>query len=309
MNAVASTDTALTGVEAGLKERAKGSRSLRYFKQSVFFGVLRLSALIIALSLGGILAFIIFNGIGAVNWAFLTEFPRDSMTKGGIMPAILGTFYLTLGAILFSLPLGIMCSIYLSEYARYGRIVRIIRIGINNLAGVPSVVFGLFGLGVFVVFLQFGSCILSGSLTLGIMILPTIIGASEEALRAVPQTFREASLALGVSKWQTIFRIVLPNALPGILTGSILGIGRAAGETAPIMFTAAAFFTAKLPHSIFDEVMALPYHIYVLATAGTHIEQTRPIQYGTALVLVALVLSVDLVAILIRSYIRRKKRW
>jgi phosphate transport system permease protein len=309
MNAAAGTDTSLTGVEAGLKERAKRPRSLRYFKQSVFFGLLRLSALIIALSLGGILVFIIVNGIGAVNWAFLTEFPRDSMTKGGIMPAILGTVYLTLGAILVSLPLGIMSAVYLSEYARYGRTVRIIRIGINNLAGVPSVVFGLFGLGLFVVFMKFGSCILSGSLTLGIMILPTIIGASEEALRAVPQTFREASLALGVSKWQTIFRIVLPNALPGILTGSILGVGRAAGETAPIMFTAAAFFTAKLPNSIFDEVMALPYHIYVLATAGTHIEQTRPIQYGTALVLVALVLSVDLVAILIRSYIRRKKRW
>ena len=179
----------------------------------------------------------------------------------------------------------------------------------NCLAGVPSIVFGLFGLGLFVVFLQFGSCILSGSLTLGILILPTIIGASEEALKSVPQTFREASLALGVSKWQTIYRIVLPNALPGILTGSILGIGRAAGETAPIMFTAAAFYTVRLPSSIFDEVMALPFHIYVLATAGTHIEATRPIQYGTVLVLVGLVLGVDLIAIIIRSTIRKRKRW
>ncbi len=282
---------------------------MRYFKQALFFSLLRVSALLIALSLGGILAFIIFNGIRAVNWAFLTEFPQDSMTKGGIMPAIVGTFYLTLGAILVSLPLGVMSAIYLKRVCQVWQVVRIIRIGVNNLAGVPSVVFGLFGLGFFVVFLQFGSCILSGSLTLGILILPTIIGASEEALKAVPQTFREASLALGVSKWQTIFRIVLPNALPGILTGSILGIGRAAGETAPIMFTAAAFFTAKLPDSIFDEVMALPYHIYVLATAGTHIEETRPLQYGTALVLIALVLVVDLIAIVIRSYIRRKKRW
>jgi phosphate transport system permease protein len=231
------------------------------------------------------------------------------MTKGGIMPAILGTLYLTIGAIVIALPLGIMSAIYLTEYAKQGPAMRVIRIGVNCLAGVPSIVFGLFGLGLFVVFLQFGSCILSGALTLGILILPTIIGASEEALKSVPQTFREASLALGVSKWQTIYRIVLPNALPGILTGSILGIGRAAGETAPIMFTAAAFYTAKLPSSILDEVMALPFHIYVLATAGTHIEETRPIQYGTVLVLVGLVLGVDLIAIFIRGYIRKKKRW
>lgn len=297
--------------------RATGSRpdyhpsllKMRYLKQSLFFALLRASALIIALALGGILLFIILNGARAVNWTFLTQFPMEAMTRGGIMPAIIGTFYLTVGAILVALPLGVMSAVYLNEYAKYGPVVRIIRIGVNNLAGVPSVVFGLFGLGFFVVFLQFGSSILSGALTLGILILPTIIGASEEALKAVPNTFREASLALGVSKWQTIFRIVLPSALPGILTGSILGIGRAAGETAPIMFTAAAFFTAKLPGSIFDEVMALPYHIYVLATAGTHIEETRPLQYGTALVLIALVLGVDLIAIVIRSYIRRKKRW
>ena len=281
----------------------------RYFKQNLFLGVVRLSALIIAVSLGGFLFYIFVNGIGAISWDFLTLPPRDSMTKGGIMPAILGTFYLTSGAIIIALPLGVMSAVYLSEYAKHGPVVRIIRIGVNCLAGVPSIVFGLFGLGLFVVFLRFGSCILSGALTLGFLILPTIIGASEEALKAVPQTFREASLALGVSKWQTIFRIVLPNALPGILTGSILGIGRAAGETAPIMFTAAAFFTAKLPASIFDEVMALPYHIYVLATAGTHIEQTRPIQYGTALVLIALVLGIDLIAIIIRSYMRKRKGW
>ena len=225
------------------------------------------------------------------------------------MPAIIGTLYLVTGAVAVGLPLGVASATYLSEYARQGKLVRSIRIGINCLAGVPSVVFGLFGLGFFVVFLKFGSSILAGSLTLGFLILPTIIGASEEALKAVPQTFREASLALGVSKWKTIYKIVLPSALPGILTGSILGVGRAAGETAPIMFTAAAFFTTKLPHSIFDEVMALPYHIYVLATAGTNIEETMPIQFGTVLVLIALVLGVDLIAIVIRSTIRRKKRW
>jgi phosphate transport system permease protein len=281
----------------------------RYFRQKLFFGVVRLSSLIIALALGGILFYIIINGIGAISWDFITKPPTDSMTKGGIMPAILGTLYLTIGAITVGLPLGVIAAIYLTEYARQNRVIRFIKVGINCLAGVPSVVFGLFGLGFFVVFLKFGSSILAGSLTLGFLILPTIIGASEEALKAVPQTFREASLALGISKWQTTVRIVLPTALPGILTGSILGIGRAAGETAPIMFTAAAFFTAKLPGSIFDEVMALPYHIYVLATAGTHIEETRGIQYGTVLVLVAVVLSIDLLAIVVRSYMRKKKRW
>ncbi|ABC77369.1 ABC-type phosphate transport system, permease component [Syntrophus aciditrophicus SB] len=281
----------------------------RYIKQNLFMGAVSLCALLIILALGGILFYIFSNGLQAINWEFLTSPPRDSMTRGGIMPAILGTLYLTLGAITVALPLGIASAVYLTEYARQGLIIRIIRLGVNCLAGIPSVVFGLFGLGFFVVFLQFGSCILSGALTLGFLVLPTIIGASEEALKAVPQTFREASLALGVSKWRTISRIVLPNALPGILTGSILGIGRAAGETAPIMFTAAAFFTAKLPSSIFDEVMALPYHIYVLATAGTRIEETRPLQFGTALVLMALVLGIDLFAIIIRSRMRKKKRW
>ena len=281
----------------------------RYLKQTVFFGVVRLSALVITLSLFGILVYIFFHGFRAITWDFLTLPPTDSMTRGGIMPAIVGTFYLTMGALSVALPLGVVSAIYLSEYAKQGTFIRIIRVGVNCLAGVPSVVFGLFGLAFFVVFLKFGSSILSGSLTLGILILPTIIGSSEEALKAVPQTFREASLALGVSKWQTIYRIVLPSAMPGILTGSILGIGRAAGETAPIMFTAAAFFTATLPKSIFDEVMALPYHIYVLATAGTHIDQTRSLQYGTVLVLVALVLGIDLIAIFIRSAMRRKKRW
>jgi len=281
----------------------------RYLKQSFFFALVTLSAGLLLLSLGGLLTHVFLNGFRAITWDFLTLPPMDSMTKGGILPAILGTLYLTLGALAVALPLGIVSAIYLTEYARQGKIVRIIRIGVNCLAGVPSVVFGLFGLGFFVVFLGFGSCILSGALTLGILILPTIIGATEEALKAVPQTFREASLALGVSKWLTIWKVVLPLALPGILTGSILGIGRAAGETAPIMFTAAAFYTAKLPASIFDEVMALPYHIYVLATAGTFIDETRPLQYGTVLVLVGLVLGIDLFAIVIRSVMRKKKRW
>jgi len=292
-----------------MKKLKHNSMSWRYFKQNVFFTLVRASALIITLALGGIILYIFVNGISAISWEFITKPPTDAMTKGGIMPAILGTIYLTIGAIAIGLPLGVASAIYLTEYAKQGRIIRLIKVGINCLAGVPSVVFGLFGLGFFVIFMKFGSSILSGSLTLGFLILPTIIGASEEALKAVPQTFREASLSLGVSKWQTIYRIVLPNALPGILTGSILGIGRAAGETAPIMFTAAAYFTAKLPGSIFDEVMALPYHIYVLATVGTNIEATRPIQFGTVLVLVAVVLGIDLIAIVIRGYMRRNKGW
>ncbi len=281
----------------------------RYRKQKIFFGLLRLSSLIIVCSLGGILLDVFLKGSSVITWDFITKPPTDSMTRGGVMPAIVGTLYLVVGAIVVGLPLGVASAIYLSEYARQGKLVRAIRIGVNCLAGVPSVVFGLFGLGLFVVYLKFGSSLLSGSLTLGFLILPSIIGASEEAFKAVPQTFREASLALGVSHSQTIFRIVLPAALPGILTGSILGIGRAAGETAPIMFTAAAFFTTRLPHSIFDEVMALPYHIYVLATAGTHIDETRPLQFGSALLLIGLVLGIDLIAITIRSYARRKKKW
>jgi phosphate transport system permease protein len=284
-------------------------RRRRKLTQTIAFLIIRSSALVIGLSLAVMLGFIFLRGWKAINWTFLSQPPVEAMTQGGIFPAIIGTFYLTLGAIVVAFPLGVASAIYLNEYAKEGKLVRIIRLGINNLAGVPSVVFGLFGLALFVVFFGFGSSILSGSLTLGFLTLPVIIGASEEALKAVPQTYREASLALGGTKWQTIYKVVLPAALPGILTGSILGIGRAAGETAPIMFTAAAYYTPKLASSIFDEVMALPYHIYVLATAGTHIAETRHLQYGTALVLIALVLGVNLVAIIIRTRMRRKQSY
>jgi phosphate transport system permease protein len=284
-------------------------RKRRQSVEFVAFLIIKGSAVTIGAALAIMLGFIVVGGYRAINWTFLTQPPIEAMTQGGIFPAIVGTFYLTIGAIVIAFPLGVGSAIYLSEYAREGRLVRVIRLGINNLAGVPSVVFGLFGLGLFVVFFGFGSSILSGSLTLGFLILPVIIGASEEALKAVPQTYREASFALGGTKWQTIYKVVLPAALPGILTGSILGIGRAAGETAPIMFTAAAFYTARLPSSVFDEVMALPYHIYVLATAGTHIEETRHLQYGTALVLIALVLGINLIAIILRMRARRKQSY
>lgn len=274
----------------------------------IAFNLLRLTAWSVVAVFALIIYFLAARGLSAVSFGFLTQWPLNSMTKGGIYPALVGTFYLTAGAILMALPLGILSAVHLTEYSQNERALRIIRLSINNLAGVPSVVFGLFGSALFVVLLHFGKSILSGVLTLGLLILPTVISASEEALRNVPQALREASLALGATKWQTTYKIVLPAALPGILTGAILGIGRAAGETAPIMFTAAAFFTPFLPTSIFNEVMALPYHIYVLATAGTHIEQTRPLQYGAALVLVGLVLGLNLIAVTMRSYFRRKLR-
>jgi phosphate transport system permease protein len=279
----------------------------RRFIQGGMFGLFKLSVAINGAALLIVVYFLVAKGWRAINWTFLSQPPIDSMTKGGILPCIVGTLCLSIGAIIVALPIGVASAIYLNEYARQGRMVRVIRLGINNLAGVPSVVFGLFGLAFFVVYLEMGVSILAGSLTLGAMTLPVIIGSTEEALRAVPDTYREASLGLGATKWQTIYRVVLPAALPGVLTGTILGISRAAGETAPIMFTAAVFYTPSLPTSIFDEIMALPYHIYVLATAGTDIEATRPLQYGTALVLIVLVLGLNLIAIIYRSRLRKKR--
>lgn len=269
------------------------------------FSLLFLCIIATLFFLGTLIYFVVFRGIKVLSWEFLTQVPRKAMTSGGIAPAIVGTFYLTLGAILFSLPLGLSCAVYLCEYSPKGFIVNIIRMSINNLAGVPSVVFGLFGLGIFVKFFGFGVSILSGALTLGIMVLPSIISASQEALLAVPQSYREASLAVGATHWQTIKRIVLPTALPGILTGVILSVGRVAGETAPILFTAATFYTRGYPGSIFSEVMALPYHIYALMTEGTHPHEQTQIAYGCALVLLVLVLLISALAIYIRQRHRK----
>ncbi len=295
-------------VRATVKKSPNSHRSSQWRRlvQTIMFNMFRTAALINGLALVIICAYLFYHGIPAISWEFLSEAPRDSMTAGGIFPCIVGTVILGLGSMLVAFPLGVGSAIYLHEYARPGRIVRILRLGINNLAGVPSVVFGLFGLGLFVTAFGFGVSILSGILTLGFLTLPVIIGTSEEALRSVPQTYREASLGLGATKFQTIFRVVLPAALPGMLTGSILGISRAAGETAAIMFTASVFFTPELPTSFMDDVMALPYHIYVLATAGTEIEKTRPLQYGTALVLIALVLGMNMVTIWIRARLQKK---
>ena len=263
----------------------------------------------IVIFIGYILFDIIRKGLPAINWEFISGFPRKSGSEGGIFPAIVGTLYLVLGTMLTALPLGMASAVYLSEYARQTFFTRSIRLAIITLAGVPSIVFGLFGLGMFVIFFGFGASILAGCLTLACMVLPTIIVASEEALRAVPQTLREGSLALGATQWQTIWKNVLPYSLSGMLTGSILGIGRAAGETAPILLTVAAFFLPKLPQSIFDQVMALPYHLYILATQHPEAHKVRPLQYGTALVLLALVISLSSGAMLLRSYFRRKYRW
>ncbi|MDY7001544.1 MAG: phosphate ABC transporter permease PstA, partial [Thermodesulfobacteriota bacterium] len=252
-----------------------GFTGRRKVVQSLMFWLFRLCAVINGVALVIIVYFLGVRGWRAINWTFLTQPPTDAMTQGGILPCIVGTISLSLGAILVALPVGVASAIYLNEYARPGRALRLIRLGINNLAGVPSVVFGLFGLAFFVVLLKMGVSMLAGALTLGVLTLPVIIGSAEEALRAIPDTYREASLGLGATKWQTIYRVVLPAALPGIFTGAILGLSRAAGETAPIMFTAAVFYTPSLPSSVFDEIMALPYHIYVLATAGVDIEATR----------------------------------
>ncbi|RLC44664.1 MAG: phosphate ABC transporter permease PtsA [Candidatus Coatesbacteria bacterium] len=282
---------------------------MRRFKQIFGFALSTIS-LIIALSfLILIITYIIIKGYSVLSWEFISQPPKMSMTKGGILPAIVGTALLSIGAILFSLPFGVLSSIYLNEYARGERIKRIIRVGVNSLAGVPSVVFGLFGLAIFVKYFNFGVSVLSGSLTLGILILPIIIRATEEALKMVPNSFREASLAMGATRWQTTIKVVLPSALPNILTGVILSIGRAAGETAPILFTAAAFYLIGLPNSIFDKVMALPYHIYALMTEGTFPKEQTTIAYGTAFVLLVLVLGMNIIAIMIRIRSRRKQQW
>ncbi len=275
--------------------------------QQVGFSLLTLMALVTVVPIVAVVVHVVLQGAPAISWEFLTAMPREGMRAGGIWPAIVGTFYLTLGTAIFSVPLGIAAAIYLSEYASDNWWTRLIRLAIINLAGIPSVVYGLFGLGLFVLFLRFGTSILAASLTLSIMTLPVIISAAEEALRAVPQSFRTVSISLGATQWQTIRRIVLPQALPGIITGVILGLERAAGETAPILFTGAAFFLPRLPHSIKDATMALPYHLFVISTQVPGMPVR--IQYGTALVLLVFVLTMNIIATIIRARARAKRQW
>jgi phosphate transport system permease protein len=264
-------------------------------------------AALVVIPILSVIGFIVYQGLGALSWEFLSAPPQNGMREGGIMPALLGTLLLTFGTAIVSIPLAIGAAIYLAEYAQENRLTRYVRLAIVNLAGIPSIVYGLFGLGAFVLFLNFGTSIVAGSLTLGIMTLPVVISASEEAIRSVPQEFRLVSLSLGATKWQTIRHQVLPHALPGILTGIILGLSRAAGETAPILFTVAAFYLPELPQSIFDQTMALPYHLYVITTQvpGMPLQ----IQYGTALVLLMVVLSLTLTATIFRTSMRRRREW
>ena len=285
---------------------------MKFFKdpkvqQKIAFGVLFIATVIVLLPVLTIIFLIISRGYKAITWEFLTSMPINGMKEGGILPAIVGTLSIVICAISIVLPIGVLAAIYLNEYAHDNFLTRIIKLSIVNLAGVPSVVYGLFGLGVFVIMMKMGVSIIAGALTLSIMELPVIITTSRTALASVPESFREVSLTLGVSKWQTILHIVLPNALPGILTGSILSIARIAGETAPILFTAAAFYVPHLPHSLSDQVMALPYHLYIISTQIPNMPSK--LTYGTALVLLMLVLTMSLTAIILRIHFRKNKKW
>ena len=279
----------------------------RYTTQKVAFGVITAAAVGVVIPLVLVVGYIVAQGMGAISWEFIAAMPRSGMREGGIFPALVGTVWLTIGTAVTSIPLGVGGGVYLAEYAPDNSLTRTIRLAIINLAGVPSVVYGLFGLGLFVIFLRFGMSILAGSLTLGIMTLPVIISTTEQALTTVPQSFRVVNASLGGTTWQGVRKVVVRQALPGIMTGVVLGLERAAGETAPILFTVAAFFLPRLPHSVFDQTMALPYHLFVISTQvpGMPIR----IQYGTALVLMVFVLTMNLVATLIRRYFRRRRQW
>lgn len=288
------------------KNISVNNHARKMLAQNVAFTTFRILSGVIVTILFIILAFIIIKGASVLNWDFITTPPTDGMKGGGIWPAIVGTFYLMVGSALFAFPLGIMSGIYMNEYASHGKIVKFIRMMTNNLAGIPSIVFGLFGMSLFVNFFGFGDSILAGSLTLGLLALPLVIRTTEEALKAIPNSFREGSLALGATKLQTIWHVILPMGMPNIITGLILALGRVSGETAPILFTCAAYFLPQLPESVFDQCMALPYHLYVLATSGTDMNKQIPIAYGTALVLVIIILFVNLLANALRNYFQNK---
>ena len=272
------------------------------------FLMLYLAGILVLFFLGVILFDILVKGVGVLSWGFLTQPPRMGMTEGGIFPAIMGTLMVSIITVIFAVPLGMFTAIYLNEYAQPGKITRLIRLAIRNLSGVPSIVYGLFGVVLFVQMFRFGTSVLSAGLTLGLLTLPWTITACEEALKTVPKSYREGALALGATKWHAIRTNVLPYAVPGMMTGVILGLSRAAGETAPILFTGAAFFLPHLPKSLFDQFMALPYHLYILATQHHAIEKVRPIAYGTALVLLGLILLLNLSAIWVRYHYRQKMR-
>jgi phosphate transport system permease protein len=274
--------------------------------QKIAFSLFGAISFVVVAVLFIILGFIAIKGIGVINWEFLTGMPEQGMTKGGIFPAIVGTLCLMAGSMVFAFPIGILSGIYINEFLKDSFFKRFVRMMTDNLAGIPSIVFGLFGMALFVNYLKFGDSILAGSLTLGLLVLPVVIRTTEESLKSVEDSLRVGSLALGATKLQTIQRVVLPVAFPNIITGLILSLGRVSGETAPILFTVAAYFLPRLPHSIFDQVMALPYHLYVLTTSGTNMEESRPMAYGTALVLIVMVLLFNVAASALRKYLGKK---
>jgi phosphate transport system permease protein len=276
-------------------------------RQKIAFTILGLATLAVVIPIILTMLYIVRHGISAVSWEFITQPPRQGMRHGGIFPAIVGTVYLIVGTMVFSLPLGILSAIYLVEYARDNLFTRLIKLSVVNLSGIPSIVYGLFGFTLFVTFMRLGTSILAGSMTLAIMSLPVIITATKEALESVPQTYREISFSLGASRWQTVRYCVLPYAIPGILTGTVLSLSRAAGETAPILFTVAAFYLPTLPHSVFDQVMALPYHLYVISTQVPGMPQS--ISFATAFVLIALVFVMNVISVILRAHYRKKRQW
>jgi len=276
-------------------------------RQNIAFGILGVVTLAVIVPIVLTILYVITSGISAVSWEFISQPPRNGMRAGGILPAIIGTVVLVIGTMLFSLPLGVLSAIYLVEYARDNWFTRLMKLSVVNLSGIPSIVYGLFGFTLFVIFLHLGTSILAGCMTLAIMSLPVIITATKEALEAVPASYREISLSLGATRWQTVRRCVLPYAIPGILTGTVLSLSRAAGETAPILFTVAAFYLPRLPRSVFDQVMALPYHLYVISTQVPNMP--LKISFATGFVLIALVFLMNLVSIVLRAHFRKKQQW
>jgi len=277
--------------------------------QTLVFALLRVATVIVIGILFSLLAFLVWKGIRVISWEFLTDIPRNGMTKGGILPAIVGTICLTIFSILIAFPIGLLSAIYLVEYSKSGRLLKFIDMMTNTLAGIPSIIFGLFGLTVFVNFFGFGDSLIAGSLTLAVLVLPIMIRTSEEALASVPNELKLASIGMGATRLQTIFHICLPFAFPRIITGLILAMGRVSGETAPILFTVAAYYMPHLPTSMFDQVMALPYHLYVLTTSGVNISESRPMAFGTALVLLMLVFILNSLAVVLRNYYQKKHKY
>lgn len=275
-------------------------------QQAIAFWILRIFSFSIILILISILAFIVYQGLPTLSWDFLSKMPEDGMTKGGIFPAIVGTIYLVGLSMLFAFPVGLGAGIYIHEYAKNGWLKKVILLMTSNLAGIPSIVFGIFGMALFVNKFGFGDSVLSASLTLALMALPIVTRITQEALKAVDDIHRQGSAALGATKWQTIRRVVLPIALPNIMTGLILSIGRVSGETAPILFTGVVYSLKNLPSSVFEPTMALPYHLFAISTSNTNIEASRPLAYGTALVLILIVLLLNLTANALRRYFGKK---